>query len=174
MMQNIRDGQPVVFKHDCPLERNGKKMSENEYYSFLEDMVDKCFSFAELNLIRLQKENESKGLWSKLFKKKQAEPLFRLPSCLGGDGFCDYVIAHSVQEFEELCQIESSDFAMTYKLENGNWLKVLSVDADNIDHPGEFINGDRYTIQISSMNMYPKQENEPNTNSLSDNNFVLY
>lgn len=172
MMQNIRDGQPVVFKHDCSSERNGKKMSENEYYSFLEDMVDKCFSFAELNLIRLQQENESKGFWSKLFKREQVSPKFRLPHCLGGDGYCDFVIAKSVQEFEELCQMESSDFAKAYKLENGNWLKVLGVDADNIDHPGEFINGDRYTIQISSMNMYPKQENEPITNSLSDNNLI--
>lgn len=172
MMQNIRDGQPVVFKHDCSSERNGKKMSENEYYSFLEDMVDKCFSFAELNLIRLQQENESKGFWSKLFKREQVSPRFRLPHCLGGNGYCDFVIAKSVQEFEELCQMESSDFAKAYKLENGNWLKVLGVDADNIDHPGEFINGDRYTIQISSMNMYPKQENEPITNSLSDNNLI--
>lgn len=171
-MQNIRDGQPVVFKHDCSSERNGKKMSENEYYSFLEDMVDKCFSFAELNLIRLQQENESKGFWSKLFKREQVSPRFRLPHCLGGNGYCDFVIAKSVQEFEELCQMESSDFAKAYKLENGNWLKVLGVDADNIDHPGEFINGDRYTIQISSMNMYPKQENEPITNSLSDNNLI--
>jgi hypothetical protein len=172
MMQNIRDGQPVVFKHDCPSERNGKIMSENEYYSFLEDMVDKCFSFAELNLIRLRQENDSKGFWSKFFKKEQVSPIFRLPHCLGGDGYCDFVIAKSVQEYEEFCNIESSDFAKTYKIDNGNWLKVLRVDANNVDHPGDFINGDRYTIQIFSRNMYPKQGNNPIVNTLSDNNLL--
>lgn len=172
MMQNIRNGQPVVFKHDCPIERNGKKMSENEYNSFLEDMIYKCFSFAELNLVRLPKANESKGLRSLLFKKKQVSPIYRLPRCLGGDGNCDFVIAKSVQEIEDLCFLESSDFEKNYTKDNGNWLKAIGVNADNIDHPGEYINGDRYTIQIYTKNMYPKQENKPLTNPLSDNNLV--
>ena len=171
-MQNIRNGQPVVFKHDCPIERNGKKMSENEYNSFLEDMIYKCFSFAELNLVRLPKANESKGLRSLLFKKKQVSPIYRLPRCLGGDGNCDFVIAKSVQEIEDLCFLESSDFEKNYTKDNGNWLKAIGVNADNIDHPGEYINGDRYTIQIYTKNMYPKQENKPLTNPLSDNNLV--
>lgn len=172
MMQNIRNGKPVVFTHECPSERKGKVMSHDEYETFLYDMVYKCFSFAELNLVRLPKADEPKGLRSLLFKKKQVSPIYRLPSCLGGDGYCDFVIAKSVQEFDDLCFLESSDFENTYTKDNGNWLKVIGVNADNVDHPGECINGDRYTIQIFTKNMYPKQENKPITNPLSDNNIV--
>ncbi len=172
MMQNIRNGQPVVFTHECPSERKGKAMSHDEYETFLYDMVYKCFSFAELGLVRLSNVSKSKGLWSKLFKKKDLTPLFRLSNCLGGDGYCDFIVARSAQEFEELYLLESSEYANSYTLNNGNWLKVLGVDADNVDHPGEFINGDRYTIQISSMNIYPKQENLPLKNPISDNNLL--
>lgn len=172
MMQNIRNGEPVVFTHECPSERKGIVMSHDEYESFLEDMVYECFSFAELSLVRLSKDNKTNSFWNRLFKKKCLTPTFRLPHCLGGNGYCDFFVARSAQEFKDLYFLESSEYANSYTLDNGNWLKVLGVDANNIDRPGEFINGDRYTIQISSMNMYPKQENIPLRNPISDNNML--
>lgn len=171
-MQNIRNGEPVVFTHECPSERKGELMSHEEYESFLDDMVYKCFSFAGLSLVRLSKNNKTNSFWNKLFKKSSLTPTFRLLHCLKGDGYCDFFVAKSPQEFENLYLLESSEYANSYTLDNGNWLKVLGVDANNVEHPGEFINGDRFTIQISSMNMYPKQENIPLRNPISDNNIL--
>lgn len=170
MMQNIRNGQPVVFQHDCLENRKGKAMSEKEYNSFLEQMVEKCFSFAELNLVRLY---DVKGnVWNKLFRKAEDHPIFRLPNCLGGEGYCDFIIAKTNRDYISILSSDNSKFRNKYTLESGNWLKMISVNAVNIDHPNEYVNGDHYTIQLITANMYPQQENLPLEKTVSDNNLI--
>lgn len=169
-MQNIRNGQPVVFQHDCLKNRKGKAMSEKEYNSFLEQMVEKCFSFAKLNLVRLY---DAKGnVWNKLFRKAEYNPIFRLPNCLGGEGYCDFIIAKTNRDYIRILSTDNSKFRNEYTLESGNWLKMISVNAVNIDHPNEYVNGDHYTIQLVTANMYPQQENFPLGKTVSDNNLV--
>lgn len=50
MMQNIKNGKPVVFNHNCPVGRKGVTMNQDEYGSFLEEMVFQCFAFANIEL----------------------------------------------------------------------------------------------------------------------------
>ena len=49
---------------------------------------------------------------------------------------------------------------------------MISVNAVNIDHPNEYVNGDHYTIQLITANMYPQQENLPLEKYVSDNNLI--
>ena len=77
MMQNIRNGEPVVFNHNCPAGRRGVTMNQDEYGSFLEEMVFQCFTFANIELTRLPKAKASKNFFGKLFGKSVVAPTFR-------------------------------------------------------------------------------------------------
>ena len=70
MMQNIRNGKPVVFNHNCPVGRKGVTMNQDEYGSFLEEMVFQCFAFANIELTRLPKANASKRITFILYQQK--------------------------------------------------------------------------------------------------------
>jgi len=70
MMQNIRNGEPVVFNHNCPVGRKGVTMNQDEYGSFLEEMVFQCFAFANIELTRLPKANASKRITFILYQQK--------------------------------------------------------------------------------------------------------
>jgi hypothetical protein len=170
MMQNIRNGKPVIFRHDCSENRKGEKMSEDEYYSFLEQIVEKCFTFAEINLERLSVKKGN--IWNKFLGKDQYLPTFRQPHIFGSDGYCDFIIAKTPRDYKRILAIDSPDFKDKYTLESGNWLKVIQVKADNVNHPQDFINGDNYTIQLISTNLYPQQENIPLDKPVSDNNMI--
>ena len=170
-MQNIKNGQPVVFSHDCPDARKGKKMTKKERDFFREDMVCQCFKTAEINLVRLPKQQPS-GFWNILFGKRFVSPVFRNEHFLSADETCDYIIADSVQEMEKISTYTSLDFECFYTKKDKRFLKVLAVKVENVVHPGELINGDRYTVEIFSRNVYPKQKNYSLPSILSDSDLI--
>ena len=172
MMQNIRNGQPVVFTHVCPSEREGKVMSHDEYEAFLDDMVYQCFSYAEIILERFPQEEKPKRFLDKLFFKKKITPIFRHSNFMSHQEICDYIVAKSNSELEKLLSMESTEFEEKYTIKDRRFLKALTVKVNNVDHPSELINGDRYTIEIFSWNMYPKQDNYPLPSPLSQNDLV--
>ena len=87
---------------------------------------------------------------------------------------CDYIVVKSRKELEEVKSMRSDDYEEKYTIPNMCFLKAIMINADNLDHPGEYINGDRYTIEISSFNLFPKQENLPISKPLSDNDIVVH
>ena len=172
MMQNIRNGEPVVFNHNCPIGRRGITMNQDEYGSFLEEMVFQCFTFANIELTRLPKANASKSFFGKLLGKSAVAPIFRDNNYMSNQEICDYIVVKSRKELEDVISMRSDDYAEKYTISNKCFLKALMIYASNLDHPGEYINGDRYTIEISSFNLFPKQENLPVSKPLSDNDLV--
>ena len=172
-MQNLRNGKPVVFTHQCPESRKGKTMSKEEYRQFTEDMTEQCFSFAQIQLKRLPKKESVNGFWKTLFKKYTFEPTFRMYKFLGGDETCDLIITGSEEEMEKAASSTSDKQEEFYTLDDKCFLKAIAVKALNIEHPGQFINGDKYTVELNSRNVYPKQENNDTTTKLSDKELVL-
>ena len=171
-MQNIRNGEPVVFTHECPSERKGRTMSHDEYESFIDDMVYQCFSFADIKLERLPQEEKPKRFFDKMFFKRKITPIFRNSNFMSHQEICDYIVAKSDSELEKLLSFNSAEFEEKYTLKDRCFLKALTVKVNNVDHPNELINGDRYIIEIYSWNMYPKQDNYPINSPLSQNDLV--
>ena len=102
MMQNIRNGEPVVFNHNCPIGRRGITMNQDEYVSFLEEMVFQCFTFANIGLTRLPKANASKSFFGKLFGKSTVTTTFRDNNYMSNLEICDYIVVKSRKELEEV------------------------------------------------------------------------
>ena len=129
MMQNIRNGEPVVFNHNCPVGRRGITMNQDEYGSFLEEMVFQCFTFANIELTRLPKANASKSFFGKLFGKSVVAPTFRDNNYMSNQEICDYIVVKSRKELE----IPYKEVAQAYLMSERRFRPCLSSSLqDNI------------------------------------------
>ena len=96
MMQNLRNGKPIVFRHNCPKSRIGMPMTEEEYKEFLLEMTKQCFSFAEISLMRLPNRS-SGGYLGKLFKRKTIYYSHFFEPVHKSNTFCNFALAMNTQ-----------------------------------------------------------------------------
>ena len=157
MFTKIRNGEPVVFTHQCKEEDRGRQMTREELREFLVRVLFECFKETGSNV----------ELWDRESSKSSYTPIpdMMKHDTLGPNSFsAEYVVLCSEEEKND-CDIAAMeqhflDTGVISKIIVGN---VWCLDTNGI---GEICGGD-YVIKFYSHSIIPNQPNTPHTTVLS-------